>query len=147
MNPINILIAQENNSRLLEIIHLDASNLPIEWNYLDMKTIVCVYNPIFNLLTNGGKVVGQMELNDGIPTGKIREVYDLNLIRANGYPRQIPVSPYYINNKLFGYVPQVQEKCVAGVSELYLDDNEKIFYSQFIFTEIEPSLDYLKSFF
>lgn len=144
---INLLLARQDlKTRVLESVDLNVPSNS-EWIDLNEKTLICMYSPLFNLITNGSKVGGQMELVKGIPTGKMIEISDLNLIRANGFPRQIPLLPFYIKDKLFGYIPQVTELCVAGFYKLHLSEEEQLFYGQFVITERDPTFDYITTFF
>jgi hypothetical protein len=112
-----------------------------DWSSLHATFVIGILDPLLYLTTCGGAISGQLELDNGIPTGTFRTIDGLSITRSNGTTRCIPLLKYYVNDQLFGYIPQVNLPCTIGPSVLYLTQLERAFYGRFVFTEQEPTVD------
>ncbi|RWZ87264.1 MAG: hypothetical protein EO766_12120 [Hydrotalea sp. AMD] len=114
-------------------------SLPITDGLLSLirnKNIISVYDPLFNLITNG-HISGQLLLDNGRPTNKFNTIDSLAIPRGFGTNRQIRLLKISSFNQ-FLYVPLIHKSVGIGIKESYLTDNEKRFYGSFVFTEFEP---------
>jgi 6-pyruvoyltetrahydropterin/6-carboxytetrahydropterin synthase len=111
--------------------------------YVDHRFILGLEDPWFNKIING-HIVGQMELLNGIPTGKFTKMESLQLPRENGENRYIPLLPVYIpeTDVIVAHILDVNASCGLG-KEIFLDGPEKEFYEGFILVDFVPTSEYL----
>ena len=119
----------------------------VDYNKLQQKIIISVYDPLFSFVTGGSSPGGELILKDGRSTGKYHRFYGLNIPRALGITRTIPIQPLILNGKQFGYIPLIDESVSIGLKPVFLSDLEKRFYNQFVLTEFEPNQENLDPFF
>ena len=114
--------------------------LPITKEFLKSihnKVIIGIYDPLFKLITNG-YISGQNKLENGVSTGKFNTVDYLNIPRTFGINRQIRLDKCQQFDGIL-YTPIVDESVGIGINKSYLTKEEKAFYSNFLFTKLEPS--------
>lgn len=110
---------------------------------IDHKFILDMNDPWFDNIINGA-LSGQLELENGLPTGKFKTIERLNLPRQNGSTRQLPLIPIKLDGvyKVLGYKVDTSVSCVLG-SEVYLIGPEKEFYEGFILVDFVPTSEHL----
>ncbi len=120
----------------------DMNQLSKIYDTLNEKIIIGINDPTFQLITNG-YIRGQQVLDNGRLTGKFKTIDSLVIPRKNGSNRSITLTPITIDNDIIGYIPRVNDSIGLGSNDAFLSDNEKTFYSQFVFTVYEPTIDKL----
>lgn len=111
--------------------------------YVDHKFIIGLEDPIFNKIICGS-IVGQMELIDGIPTGRYTRMDFLQLPREDGEIRYIPIIPVNIpgTDIAVAHILDVNASCGLG-KEIYLEGPEKEFYEGYIMVDFVPTSENL----
>lgn len=113
-------------------------------NTIDHQFIIDISDPLFEAIVQG-KLSGQLELCDGIPTGKLTTITKLILPRSNGENRQLPVVPIIVpgTDKVVGYKVDTNESCVLGKSDIFVSVLEKELYNSFVFVDFVPTSENL----
>lgn len=111
---------------------------------IDHKFIVSCEDPMFERIV-GGTISGQMELNNGIPTGKFVTMDQLNLPRANGTTRQLPLLPITVkgSSAILGYKIDTSVSCVLGKDDVFVDSSDKEIYDSFVIVNFVPTSENL----
>lgn len=112
---------------------------------IDHKFIIDMNDPHFEHIING-KISGQMELESGQPTGRFTTIERLELPRASGNVRYLPLLPIIApgSDIVVGYKVDTSATCSLRPDiEIYVDGAEKEFYDGFVIINFIPTSENL----
>ncbi|PPD54364.1 MAG: hypothetical protein CTY12_03470 [Methylotenera sp.] len=112
--------------------------------FVDHKFILSIHDPWFNNIING-MLVGPLELDNGISTGRFKSLDHLRIPTDRTHQRYVPIQPVKVPNTevVVGHILDVNSDCAVGLTPVFLDGPEKEFYEGFFLIDFVPTSENL----